>query len=372
MSGARIVVLGLMSRHPVAGIVWLTMQHVAGLARLGHDVYYVETSSGDAAFVAREMERFGLPGRWAIDRRAYEGESDGLSIRRLADVFRSADLVINLNGSTKATDEHRANGRLVYVETDPVKLELDASQSAAGTKAYLEPHHAFFTWGENYGERDCLVPIPDWLVFKPTRQPVLLDAWQADGIAPGDAFTTVGNWRQEHRDAVVNGVTYSWSKHHEFLKLIDLPRRTGAAFELALSSYTDGDRDHLEANGWRVRDAADVSSSPEDYRQYIVASRGEFSVAKDMNVRLRSGWIGDRSPTYLAAGRPVILQDTGFSNVLPTGQGLLAFTGPDDAAAAVEAVTADYEKHSRAARELAQEYFAHDVVLPRLLADAGL
>ena len=181
-------------------------------------------------------------------------------------------------------------------------------------------------------------------------------------------MTTVGNWRQPWREIELDGERYSWSKHHEFLKFIDLPSHTAQSFELALSSYEPEDKEMLEGKGWKVRHALDFSTDTDAYRDYIANSRGEFTVAKDQNVRLRTGWFSDRSITYLAAGRPVISQDTGFSNIFPTGEGLFGFSSMDEILAAVEAINSDYARHSRAAEEIAREYFAHDVVLGRLLA----
>jgi hypothetical protein len=365
-----IVLLGMMSRHPVAGIVWLTMQYVVGLDRLGYDVYYVETV-GDPRFVAGVMRRFGFEERWAIDARAYEGRAYGLSKRRLAAVYKAADVMINLHGGTKPLEEHRRAPRLVYLETDPVELEADLHEGAAASWEFLLRHNAFFSWAENYSSPDCRLPLPDEPRFLPTRQPIVLDFWQPHNAARRDAFTTIGNWKQLYRDVVIDGETYAWSKHLEFLKVIDLPRRTDASFELALASYEDDDRKLLERHGWSVRDAAPLSTDLDAYRGYVVESLGEFTVAKDQNVRLRTGWLGDRAGAYLAAGRPVITQDTGFGNVLPTGEGLLAFRTLDDAVAAVESVLSDYERHSRAAAEIAREHFAYDVVLPRLLEAVG-
>ena len=171
---------------------------------------------------------------------------------------------------------------------------------------------------------------------------------------------------------ILDGERYSWSKHNEFMKFIDLPQRTAQPFELALSSYEPGDQEMLEGHGWQVRHALDFSTDPDAYRDYITGSRGEYTVAKDQNVRLRTGWFSDRSATYLAAGRPVINQDTGFSNVFPTGEGLFGFSTMEEILAAVEAINSDYARHSRAAEEIAREYFAHDVVLGRLLEDVGV
>ncbi|HEV2089273.1 MAG TPA: hypothetical protein VGR21_13265, partial [Cryptosporangiaceae bacterium] len=168
------------------------------------------------------------------------------------------------------------------------------------------------------------------------------------------------------------GEVYTWSKHHEFLKIIDLPRRVDQPFELALGSYKEADQRVLEANGWSVRSGLEVSADPEVYRRYIASSRGELTVAKDQNVRLRTGWFSERSATYLAAGRPVIQQDTGFGNAFPTGKGVFGFWDLDGAVAAVEAVNADYPGNRRAATELAREFLNYDVVLSDILDHMGM
>src|SRR5205085_5722666 len=170
----------------------------------------------------------------------------------------------------------------------------------------------------------------------------------------GDAFTTIGNWRQPG-EVNFQGETYTWSKHHEFLKFIDLPQRTPQPFELALGSFNSDDQRLLETHGWRVRRSMEFSTDLDAYRDYIYRSRGEFTVAKDQNVRLRSGWFSERSAQYLAAGRPVITQETGFSNVLPTGEGLFGFSTMDEILAAVDAIDSDYEGHCRAAAEIARD-----------------
>ena len=195
--------------------------------------------------------------------------------------------------------------------------------------------------------------------------------WANDHEHDGEAFTTIANWRQPWREIRFEGEVYHWSKHHEFMKLVDLPLRTSQTFELALSNCEAREREVLERHGWSVRDSLSLSTDPEKYRAYIFESRAEFTVAKDQNIRFKSGWFSDRAATYLAAGRPVVTQDTGFGSVLPEGRGLLAFSEPGEALAAVDAVNADYAGHSRAARDIAREYFAHDVVLKDLLEHAG-
>src|SRR5206468_359641 len=234
------------------------------------------------------------------------------------------------------------------------------------TIQFLQQHAAFFTFAENYGDPDCSLPISSRFDFKPTRQPVIIDLWRPYANGTGAAFTTIGNWRQA-RDVTWRGEVYHWSKHLEFNRFLELPARSGQAFELALSRCGVADRTVLEANGWTVRDALTFSMDLEAYRCFIATSRGEFTVAKDQNVRFRTGWFSDRGATYLAAGRPVITQDTGFDVALPVGEALFPFTTIDDAAAAIEAIEADYAKARQAAFDVAREHFDSGVVLGRLL-----
>jgi GT2 family glycosyltransferase len=383
----KVVVLGMMTKMPVAGVVWQTMHYVLGLERLGYEAYYVETHARTpsmlmrredddssliaANFIARTMGRFDLGDRWAFRALHDDGRCYGMSERELDRLYGSAELLINLHGGTEPLPELSATGRLVYLETDPVMLQLELHAKRQDTLDFLEPHCAFFTFAENWGSPDCGLPVTDRFDFHPTRQPVVLDLWREAAAAPGTAFTTVGNWRQDWREVRFRGETYSWSKHQEFLKFANLPERSGGEFELALSGYEEADRRMLERKGWRVRDALEFSQDLDAYRGYISASRAEFTVAKDQNVRLRTGWFSDRSATYLAAGRPVITQDTGFSNVLPTSTGLFAFSELDEALAAVEEIEADYGRHCASAEEIAQECFAHDVVLGTMLSDVG-
>lgn len=384
----QIVLLGMMTKMPVAGVVWQTLHYLVGLERLGYETYYVEAhartpsmlmqtadddSSGmAAAFIAGTLERFGFGDRWAFHALHDDGRCYGLSAERLQQLYRSAALIINLHGGTEPRAEHIATDRLVYVETDPVEVEIQLAQGRQTTIDYLQPHAAHFTFGENYGRPDCLLPVSPLFNFQATRQPVVLDFWQGRNGTPGKRYTTIGNWRQTWREVEFGGETYAWSKHHEFLKFLELPARVEANFELALGGCDGDDRKLLERHGWRVREAQPLSLNIDIYRHYIAGSRGEFTVAKDQNIRLRTGWFSDRAATYLAAGRPVINQDTGFGNVLPVGEGLFSFSTLDDIVAAVETIEADYERHSRAAGEIAREYFDSGRVLGRLLEQVGM
>jgi GT2 family glycosyltransferase len=388
-SGApKVVLLGMMTKMPVAGVVWQNMHYLLGFERLGFETYYVEThartpsmlmsSTRDdsaalaAEFISTAMRRFDLGDRWAFRALHDDGSCFGMSEPRLERLYGEAALLINLHGGTQPLPELAATGRLVYVETDPVQLQVELGQGVQETVEFLEPHCAFFTFAENWGQPDCALPVQDRFRFVPTRQPVVLELWPDRSSEPAETFTTIGNWRQSWRDVTFAGERYTWSKHHEFLKYLDMPERTGRSFELALSSCEPSEREMIAARGWGVRDGLEVSSGVDRYRDYVGSSRGEFTVAKDQNVRLRTGWFSDRSATYLACGRPVVTQDTGFASALPTGGGLLAFDSPQSAADAVALLDADYGAHARAARELANEHFAHDVVLGGILEHLGL
>jgi GT2 family glycosyltransferase len=387
-SRPKIVLLGMMTKMPVAGVVWQNLHYLLGFERLGYEAYYVEThartpsmlmrhedddsSSLAAEFIAATMRRFGLADRWAFRALHDDGRCFGMSELQIERLYGSAELLINLHGGTQPLPELAATGRLVYLETDPVQLQLELQHGVQVTVDFLEPHCAFFTFAENWGNPDCRLPHNDRFQFRPTRQPVVLDLWPDRSPHPANVFTTVGNWRQDWRDVTYEGERYTWSKHHEFLKYLDLPRRSGQAFELALSSCAPTEREMLTERGWGVRDGLEMSQGIDRYRDYIGASRGEFTVAKEQNVRLRTGWFSDRSATYLASGRPVLTQETGFCNVLPTGEGLFGFSSPEEALAATEEVNGDYARHASAARDLAREHFRHEVVLRQLLDDLGV
>jgi hypothetical protein len=405
MSRLRIVVLGTLASNPYAGMAWMHMQIAAGLRRIGHDAYYVEATSvwpydpirklkvddADYAvpYLASVAERFGLADRWAYRRSFRDREWLGPIRSRVEPLLAQADAVLNVAGATRArTKEALEIGRLVYYGTDPPYQDLAFSQGDRIARRTIDQHDDFVTYGENIGTPESPVPPLPRLRAR-TRQPVLLDMWK-DGPPSRDAFTTVCNWKQEGHDLEFRGEIYRWSKHHEFLKFIDLPLRTRMPLELAMglqdastvkpgfgemipaAGMTQEERTLLANNRWRLVDAHAFTTDPWPYRNYVQASRGEFSVAKDQNVRLRTGWFSERSACYLAAGRPVVTQDTGFGTVLPTGEGLFAFSTSDEALAALETIESDYGRHSRAARAIAEEYFRAETVLQRLLEDLAV
>ncbi len=384
----RVVVLGMMTKMPVAGVVWQTMHYLLGLEQCGCEAWYVEAhartpsmlmrSEHDdgarraAMFIDATMRRFGLAGRWAFHALHDDGAVYGMTAEQLDALYASADLIINLHGGTLPREEFARTGRLVYVETDPVQLEVELSEGLTHTKDFLAAHVELFTFGENIGRSDCGVPVPSNVVFHATRQPVVIDHWRGRDGGPGRAFTTIGNWRQEWRDVQLGGERYGWSKHAEWERILSLPSRCTAPFELALASVSAAEIERIRGHGWGVVSALDISSGIDAYRRFVTSSTAEITVAKDQNVRLRTGWFSDRSATYLAAGRPVITQDTGFASVLPTGDGLFAFNDLDGAMAAVEAVLANPAKHRRAAADLAAEYFDATKVIGAMLERCGI
>jgi glycosyltransferase involved in cell wall biosynthesis len=379
-----VVALGMMTKMPVPGVVWQTIHYLRGFLQLGVEVWYVEDhgapplhfcrSEDDlgtaraAKWLAATLERFGLGDRWAYRALHDRGQLLGMSEKRLHDLYRCADLVLNLHGGTTPRAEHAASGRLVYLETDPVRLQLELHEDRAETVAFLDAHVAFFTFAENYGSPSSGLPVDDRFLFHPTRQPVVLDLW-ANDYRPRPMFTTIGNWRQRRRDVAWNGVTYTWSKHREWMKFLEVPKRTAQKFELALASYEAADAARLAEHGWDVVSAADRVADVDSYRDFIVDSLAEFTVAKDQNVRFNTGWFSDRSATYLAAGRPVVTQDTGFGRRIPTGEGLFSFSTADEAVAAVDEVASDPARHAKAAAEIGREYFDARIVLRQLLED---
>jgi hypothetical protein len=290
---------------------------------------------------------------------------------QVKDLYARADAIINLFGGTILRDEHMMSPIRIYLETDPVVHQL---RIANGEQKYIDlvaAHTALFTWGANYGAADCGVPVAPF-TYKPTRSPVVLEYWDIPYNPTARYFTTIGHWDQSVKDLEYNGERYSWSKHREFLKILELPRCTDQEFALALAIDDPAAVQMLEGYGWHVEDAYAASKTLESYREYIQGSRGELTVAKDMNVRLRSGWFSERSACYLAAGKPVVTQETGFSQSLPTGLGLYAFHTLAEIPPAIEAINGDYEKHSRAAKEIAAEFFDAEKVLRQVMIQAGV
>lgn len=383
----KIVVLHLAARYPFAGVIWQLLHHLIGFRQLGLDVYYVEdnlayvydpvltTVTADASpnlkILGAALERYGFGDRWAFFDSA-RNEYVGMDRERCRRLLVEADAVINLCGATDPREEHLKSCCMVYLETDPGVFEIEFSRSVPNAIRYAEAHKLFFTYGYNIGSPDCVLPT-DGLRWHPTRPPVLLDEWR-DGVGPAvpTTFTTVGTWRNKGGDIEINGETYYWSKHVNFVRVLDVARRSGQPVELATDLDSGPDYERALAGGFSFRPVIPMSLDIDAYRDYISNSRGEFTAAKDLYVRTRSGWFSDRSVCYLAAGRPVVTQRTGFEKFIPTGAGLLGFDDADGAVEAIRIVNADYARHARAAREIAREYFDALKVLDDMAEIIGL
>jgi hypothetical protein len=386
----RIVVMGFMGSIPIAGVIWQHIHYIVGLQRLGHDVYYIEDSARltynpetfetgeDFSYAARVLDQlsreFDFKNRWAFCARFAKGiPTAGLPLKEVRQLYKDADAILNVCGAQELNDDLLQSDRLLYVESDPGVEQIKIDKRTKSTIDYLRRHSALFTFGENVGTKKFPVPRHGfkWL---PTRQPVVTDLWKTDSSPPRAAvFTSVANWSTSGlKDITWRGEKYLWSKSREFLRFVAAPKKAGETFELATDIKDPPTHKKFIDNNWRLTSPLQLSVDYWLYRDYVQSSKGEFTVAKDQYVRLNTGWFSDRSACYLATGRPVIIQETGFSKLYGGEAGLLAFRTLGEIVEAVKAVNADYKKHSRAACEIAQEIFEAKKVVASLLERAGI
>ena len=386
-SKGKIIVFGILFWYPLAGVTYQFLHYLMGLRRLGYDPYYIEDSarwiydprlndlspdaSGNIAAVLPALEAHGFSDRWAFRGKYPEGRCYGLSESRIEELYREADAFLNITGAQELRDEHLGCKRRIYVESDPFASQVKVALGNESMIKTLASHDTLFSFGENLGAADCDVPIEkfQWL---PTRQPVAIDLWSDLPLAGGPAYNTITTWHNKGKNIDYAGDTWYWTKDREFEKVLPLPtHRPSVQFELA-ATVDEPVKKLLRDYGWRQTDSLEISRDIGRYRQYIAASRGEFTVARDQYVRPRTGWFSDRSACYLAAGRPVITQETGFSKFLPSGKGLFAFSNLEDILQAVDSIESDYAGNCRAARDIAAEYFAAEKVIGSLMGRAGL
>ena len=368
MTRLRVVVSGMVAGDPhQGGAAWAVLQYVLGLRRLGHNVLLLEpvdalTPPRIASFVALTRQ-FGLS-RSAALVESSSGRTAGLTWTDVWARCQRADLLINISGMLR---EPELTGRipvLVYLDLDPGFNQLWAA--ADGIDMGFAGHTHFVTVGQLIGTDSCSIPTcgHDWIKTLP---PVVLDRWPIANHLRTTAFTTVGNWRA-YGSIDFEGRHYG-QKAHSMRQLIGIPLKSEHPFEVAFAIHPQerNDVELLHANGWQLVEAQTVAGTPQAYRRFIQGSLGEIGIAKTGYVASRGGWFSDRSACYLASGRPVIAQDTGFGLTLPTGEGLLTFAGEDEAVAAADAIVSDYPRHRRAARGFAEEHLDSDRVLGRLL-----
>ncbi|MCW2964544.1 MAG: hypothetical protein JWO17_1796 [Actinomycetia bacterium] len=364
----RVLVAGMLAGDPgQGGATWAVLQYALGLRRLGHDVWFVEPVDAltreRAAYFGAVTRAFGLAGRAAL---LIDGtqETVGVPYRALRSASGSADLLLNLSGILRDESLLEAIPVRVYVDLDPAFNQL--WHEVEGIDRGFDGHTRHVTVGLELGRADCPVPTAglEWI---PTLPPVVLAHWPVGTTVHHDGFTTVGNWRG-YGSIAYDGHHYG-QRAHSFRELLELPVRCEERFLPALAIDTGEERDlaALDEHRWNLLDPASVAGDPGTYRRFLRGSKAELGVAKSGYVLSRCGWFSDRSACYLAAGRPVVAQDTGWSRRLPTGEGLFAYSTVDDALGAIETIRADYRRHGRRARELAEELFDSDRVLTRLL-----
>ena len=390
MKRKRIVVMGFMGSMPIAGVIWQHIHYIVGLQRLGHDVFYIEDSarfpynpvtfdiSDDYGYAGEVLARlageFGFKQRWGFCARYLPKKpTAGLTLTKIRRLYREADAILNICGTQDFHADLLASDRVIYIESDPGVEQIKVDKRVQSTIKYLRRHQSLFTFGENVGTEKFPVPTHK-LKWLPTRQPVVTDLWKTNRSPPrGALFTSVANWSTSgQKDIVWRGDKYLWSKSREFLRFVAAPKKCGEPFELATDIKEKRTRTKFLRNGWRLRTPHDLSADYWMYRGYIRGSKGEFTAAKDQYVRLNTGWFSDRSACYLAAGRPVITQDTGFTQNYGNDGGLFAFKSLGDIVEAAKVIKADYARHSRAARNIAREIFEAEKVLMALLNRSGV
>ena len=390
MSRKRIVVMGFMAGCPIAGVVWQHIHYIVGLQRLGHEVYYIEDSArlpydpttfeitNDYSYALKNLARlaaqFGFENRWAFCARYLPDEPcAGLSIEKVRELYRTADAILNICGTQEMNADLNASQRILYVESDPGVEQILVDKGEPKPVEYLSRHAKLFTFGENIGRPECPIPTHQfqWL---PTRQPVVTDFWKTNAPpAPNALFTTIANWNtSDLKDIEWRGDKYLWSKSLEFLRFIEAPARSGETFEIGTTIRDQAIVQRFRDSRWHLTNPDRISLEHDDYVAYIRASKGEFTVAKDQYTRLHTGWFSDRSACYLAAGRPVITQETGFTRLYGGKAGLLSFTTLEEIVEHVRAINADYAAHSRVAFEIAKDYFEAEKVVASLLEKAGV
>jgi hypothetical protein len=349
------------------GATWAVLQYVLGLRRLGHEVLLLEpvdalTPARAASFEATTRE-FGLSRSAALVECGSQTTA-GLTWADVSARCRRSDLLINISGMLRDPELIGGIPVLVYLDLDPAFNQLWAA--ADGIDTGFAGHTHFATVGQLIGAKSCSIPTfgRDWIKTLP---PVVLERWPIADEIRTMAFTTVGNWRA-YGSIKFEG-RHHGQKAHSMRQLIGIPLKSEHAFEVAFAIHPHEHKDLelLQANGWRLLEAKRVAGTPQEYRRFIQGSLAEIGIAKTGYVASRCGWFSDRSACYLASGRPVIAQDTGFGSTLPTGEGLLTFTDEDEAVAAADAVLSEYGHHRRAAREFAEEHLDSDRVLGRLL-----
>jgi glycosyltransferase involved in cell wall biosynthesis len=404
-SQLRIIVTGLIAQHPnIGGISWHYLHYLLGLSRLGHDIFYFEDSGEypynldggptgndwiarncayNTSYLEKLMTRYGLKDKWAY-RFPQENKWFGISDYQRKKVISSSDLLINISGTLEKPNEYRQIPRLIYIDTDPVITQVKMAMGKKDFIDLVEIHDLHFSFGESLSTDNNFNGI-NWL---PTRQPIFLDEWPSTP-RKREQYTTVMSWTS-YEPLNFAGQIFG-QKDIEFKRFLKLAEQVAPVeLEVALGrtqhqEWQDEDlkvapeivelvgnttdwspADLLRKAGWHVVDSFETCGNLDSYRNYIHSSKGEWSVAKNAYVKGQPGWFSERSACYLASGKPVIVQETGFGKFIPTGEGVLSFSNIEEAVNAIDKVESGYDRHSSAARDIAVEYFDSDKVLTNL------
>ena len=379
---ARIVLDGYIARYPLAGMASWVLQYLLGFKKLGHDVYFVERCawpdecydprrqimtndcSTGIEFLDSLLARFGLDGSWCVV--DYEGTSHGIGRNSIREILRSADLFVDLHTAGAWMDEAQDAGARALIDGEPGFFQMKMVKNMRAGEP-LPDYDFYYTNGHNVGRSNFGAPTAgkEWRwIFNPIDLEIF-----ADVVPPGDAFTTIMNWRS-HSTFEFDGEQYG-QNDVEFEKFMQLPSLCEVPLEVAVTGKRTPTKRLTEA-GWSVVDAERVTSSFDSFVGYVSGSAGEFSVCKNGYVRTWSGWFGDRSAAYLAARRPVVCQDTGFSEHLPCGEGLFAVDSAETAASAFEDIRGNYDRHAGRAREIAGDFLDAPKVIGRFLEEIGI
>lgn len=378
-----IVVGGYIVAYPLGGMTWHHLNYLLGLHELGHDVWFLEDSgsysypynpvtwqsSADSAYGRAYLERtfaqYGLPKQYCYYSQ-FEDAHYGLHRHELNNLLKRADLMLCVSGVTPIRPERPKPRRLAVIDTDPVFTQLRMN-SDAGFLAYYGQFDSIATFGRLIGTPASPLPTHgfNWI---PTNQPIAMRHWPVTS-PHSSSMTTLGKWEHtSDRNLEFNGKSYRSSKGVEWMKMLDLPRRVPWTMTLGMLAMPKETAAEFSRHGWNLVDPEKATLSCEAYADFIRASAGEFTVAKEIYAGLPSGWFSDRAAAYLASGRPVVTQASGFDRWLPTGEGLFSYQTPDEAAAALSAVAEDHPRHCAAARKIAEDYLNSKKVLSELLA----
>ena len=380
---ARIILGSYMVRYPLGGMMSWVLQFLVGFKRLGHEIYFVEkfgypnscynplneTMSDDCTYgieiLSALLDAHGLKGTWCyVDR---DGHYYGISRQRIDEIFRTGDIFIDMGTHGSWSVEAEATQQRILIDGEPAFTQIKMENNIEAGIA-LPAYDHYFTTGKNIDTEFSTSPTAG-VEWKYLYHPVQVDLFPAIPSPATGSYSTVMNW-QSHEPITYRGQVYG-QKNIEFEKFVELPKRVTASMEVAVA----GKKlpiDWLNAHGWGVVDARKATLSFDSFRSYIQASRGEFSVCKNVFVANQTGWFSDRSAAYLASGRPVVMQETGFSRHLPCGEGLFAFQNLEQAEKAINLIEADYERHSASAREVAYEYLDTGIILRNFLETLGI